>query len=52
MRTFQEIKQNYRFTNQDIETLKGLLPVVSPHAETIVSDFYNLFLASPMPPSF
>ena len=36
MRTFQEIKDNYRFTEPDIETLKGLLPVVSPHAETIV----------------
>ena len=28
MRTFQEIKDNYRFTDPDIETLKGLLPVV------------------------
>ncbi|HLD46533.1 MAG TPA: protoglobin domain-containing protein, partial [Desulfobaccales bacterium] len=47
MRTFQEIKANYRFTDQDIETLKGLLPVVSPHAETIVSDFYSLLLSIP-----
>jgi uncharacterized membrane protein (DUF373 family)/hemoglobin-like flavoprotein len=45
MRTFQEIKDNYRFTDQDIETLKGLLPVVSPHADTIIADFYNLFLS-------
>ncbi len=36
MRTFQEIKDNYRFTDPDIETLKGLLPVVEPHVETIV----------------
>src|SRR3989339_556168 len=47
MRTFQEIKDNYRFTGQDIETLEGLLPVVSPHADRIVTDFYNLFLAIP-----
>ena len=47
MRTFQEIKDNYRFTEPDIETLKGLLPVVEPHVETIVSDFYNLFLTIP-----
>ena len=47
MRTFQEIKDNYRFTDPDIETLKGLLPLVSPHVETIVSDFYNLFLTIP-----
>ncbi len=44
MRTFQEIKDNYRFSELEIEILKGLLPVVSPHVELIVSDFYNLFL--------
>ena len=47
MRTFLDIKDNYRFTDPDIETLKGLLPVVSPHADTIIADFYNLFLAIP-----
>ena len=47
MRTFQEIKDNYRFTDPDIEVLKGLLPVVEPHVETIVSDFYNLLLEIP-----
>jgi uncharacterized membrane protein (DUF373 family)/hemoglobin-like flavoprotein len=47
MRTFQEIKDNYRFNDQDIEILSGLLPVVSPHAETIVLDFYNLLLSIP-----
>ena len=47
MRTFQEIKDNYRFTDPDIETLKGLLAVVSPHVDTIIADFYNLFLAIP-----
>ncbi len=47
MRTFQEIKDNYRFTDADIEVLKGLLPVVEPHVETIVSDFYKLLLAIP-----
>ena len=47
MRTFQEIKDNYRFTESDIETLKGLLAVVSPHVETIVSDFYSLLLSIP-----
>ena len=47
MRTFQEIKDNYRFTEPDIEILRGLLPVVEPHAETIVSDFYDLLLTIP-----
>ncbi len=45
MRTFQEISDNYRFTDPEAETLKGLLPIVEPHVETIVPDFYNLFLA-------
>ena len=47
MRTFQEIKENYRFTEPDMVILKGLLPVVSPHAEQIVSDFYDLLLSIP-----
>ena len=47
MRTFQEIKDNYRFTELDMEILKGLLPVVEPHADRLVGDFYNLFLQIP-----
>jgi uncharacterized membrane protein (DUF373 family) len=44
MRTFKEIKDNYRFTELEMENLKALLPVVEPHADRIVTDFYNLFL--------
>jgi uncharacterized membrane protein (DUF373 family) len=47
MRTFQEIKDNYRFSDPEIKTLKGLLPVISPHIDTIVSDFYDLLLSIP-----
>ncbi|MEW6658675.1 MAG: protoglobin domain-containing protein [Thermodesulfobacteriota bacterium] len=47
MRTFQEIKDNYRFTEGEVETLRGLLPVVEPHADRLVSDFYNLFQQMP-----
>jgi uncharacterized membrane protein (DUF373 family) len=47
MRTFQEIKGNYRFTELEVETLKGLLPLVEPHADRLVDDFYNLFLQIP-----
>jgi uncharacterized membrane protein (DUF373 family) len=47
MRTFQEIKDNYRFTDLEIEILKSLLPTVSPHIDRIVGDFYNLFLQIP-----
>jgi uncharacterized membrane protein (DUF373 family) len=47
MRTFQEIRENYRFSDLEAETLQGLLPVVEPHAQEVVRDFYNLFLQNP-----
>jgi uncharacterized membrane protein (DUF373 family)/hemoglobin-like flavoprotein len=47
MRTFQEIKDNYRFTEAEVETLRNLLPLVEPHADQLVSDFYQLFLQMP-----
>ena len=47
MRTFQEIKDNYRFSELEMEILKTLFPVVEPHADRIVTDFYNLFLQIP-----
>jgi len=47
MRTFQEIKDNYRFTTAEMETLKSLLPVVEPHADRLVNDFYQLFQQMP-----
>jgi uncharacterized membrane protein (DUF373 family) len=47
MRTFQEIRENYRFSDIEAETLKGLLPVVEPHAQRLIRDFYNLFLQMP-----
>ncbi len=47
MRIFQEIKDNYRFTELEIEILRSLLPMVEPHADRVVSDFYNLFLQIP-----
>lgn len=42
MRTFQEIKDNYRFTAAEMETLKSLLPVVEPHADRLIGDFHHL----------
>ena len=47
MRTFQEIKDNYRFSDVEVETLGSLLPVVEPHADRLVSDFYLLFQQMP-----
>ncbi len=47
MRSFQNIKDNYRFTELEAQTLIGLLPIIEPHADRMVSDFYNLFLDIP-----
>jgi uncharacterized membrane protein (DUF373 family)/hemoglobin-like flavoprotein len=47
MRTFQEIKDNYRFSELEMDTLKTLLPIVEPQADGIVTDFYNLFQQIP-----
>jgi len=47
MRTFQEIRDHYRFSDLEAETLKGLLPVVEPHAPRLIRDFYSLFLQMP-----
>ncbi len=47
MRTFQEIRDNYRFSDLEGETLRGLLPIVEPHAQRLIRDFYNLFLQMP-----
>jgi len=47
MRTFQEIKDNYQFTEVEAEILGSLLPVVETHAEQLISDFYHLFQQMP-----
>ena len=39
MRTFQEIRDNYRFSDLEAETLRGLLPVVEPHATAVDPGF-------------
>jgi uncharacterized membrane protein (DUF373 family) len=43
MRTFQEIKDHYQFTEMEAETLTSLKPVVEPHVEQLISDFYHYF---------
>jgi uncharacterized membrane protein (DUF373 family) len=47
MRTFQEIKDNYQFTELEAEILKKLQPVMEPHLDRMVGDFYNYFLEFP-----
>ncbi len=47
MRSFQNFLDNYRFTDQEIEILRGLRPVVEPHADRLVEDFYQFLLEMP-----
>lgn len=47
MRTFQEIRDHYQITEMEVETLRGLQPVIEPHADRLVTDFYNYFLQIP-----
>jgi uncharacterized membrane protein (DUF373 family) len=47
MRTFQEIREHYRFSDLEAETLKGLLPVVEPRVRQMTRDFYELFRTMP-----
>jgi len=52
MRTFQEIKDNYGFTELETETLRSLYSLVEAHADQVVSDFYQHFLQIPDAASF
>jgi uncharacterized membrane protein (DUF373 family) len=47
MRTFQEIRDNYRFSDLEAEALRGLLPAVESRSRQLIRDFYNLFLQMP-----
>ncbi len=47
MRSFQNIRDNYRFTEFDVEVLKNLRPVVEPHLDRLVDDFYQMLLDMP-----
>jgi|GEM_PF-4571080 len=40
MITFRDIKDHYRFSEPEVETLRHLLPRVEPHVGQITDDFY------------
>jgi uncharacterized membrane protein (DUF373 family) len=40
MRTFQEIKRNYQFTDNDEEILEKLAPIMEPLAPGLIDDFH------------
>jgi uncharacterized membrane protein (DUF373 family) len=47
MRSFQNIRDNYRFTEFEIDVLKSLRPVVEPYFQGLVEDFYQMLLEMP-----
>jgi len=47
MRTFQEIRQNYRFGQEDIDLLNGLAPLIDSQADRLVDDFYAFLQEMP-----
>jgi len=42
MRSGKRIKENYQLTNEDIETLKGLRPLMKDHRDQFTDEFYAL----------
>lgn len=42
MRSGKRIKENYQLTNEDIETLKGLRPLMKGHRDQFADEFYAL----------
>jgi len=47
MRTFKEISDNYRFSDVEVRILADLAPLVEPHLDSVVNDFYALFQEIP-----
>lgn len=47
MRTFRNIQENYRFSESETTVLRELKPVVEPHADRLVEDFYQFLLEIP-----
>jgi uncharacterized membrane protein (DUF373 family)/hemoglobin-like flavoprotein len=47
MRAFQDIRNNYRFNEDEIKILQSLRPVVEPHADNLVEDFYQFLWEMP-----
>jgi hemoglobin-like flavoprotein len=47
MRTFEEIRHNYRFGEAEEDMLHRLAPVMEPQADQVVDDFYHFLLSTP-----
>ncbi|MGQ9688415.1 MAG: protoglobin domain-containing protein [Desulfobaccales bacterium] len=47
MRTFEDIRQNYRLGEEEEGMLHSLAPLIEPHADQLVEDFYQFLLDNP-----
>jgi uncharacterized membrane protein (DUF373 family) len=47
MRPFQNIRDNYRFSDFEMDVLRSLRPVVEPRLDGLVEDFYQMLLDMP-----
>jgi hypothetical protein len=47
MRTFEEIRENFRLGEAEEDMLHRLAPLVEPQADQIVEDFYQFLLEIP-----
>jgi uncharacterized membrane protein (DUF373 family) len=52
MRTFEEIRKNYRLGEEEEDTLRRLAPLVESQADQIVEDFYQNLLEIPAAAKF
>jgi uncharacterized membrane protein (DUF373 family)/truncated hemoglobin YjbI len=47
MRTFEEVRENFRLGEEEEDMLRHLAPLVEPQADQIVEDFYQFLLEIP-----
>uniref|UniRef100_A0A7C3UZ86 Heme-binding sensor globin domain-containing protein n=1 Tax=Desulfobacca acetoxidans TaxID=60893 RepID=A0A7C3UZ86_9BACT len=52
MRTFEEIRRNFRLGEAEEDMLRSLAPLIEPEAEQVVEDFYQSLLEMPYTAKF
>uniref|UniRef100_A0A831UEK9 Heme-binding sensor globin domain-containing protein n=1 Tax=Geobacter metallireducens TaxID=28232 RepID=A0A831UEK9_GEOME len=52
MYSMQEIKAHYRFSDEDAEALKSLLPIAQANRDLMIGDFYDYLLGIPETAAF
>jgi len=47
MRTFEDIRENFRLGDDEVDMLHRLVPLVEPQADQVVEDFYQFLMEMP-----